>query len=231
MPGQGGGGDEDLAEVPHPPAPLGGEGTRTAIPCPLATAPHSDPRGAPGAGQETRALPHLTTAPCWTVAVPGTAESANALTKSRENFGLLPGTGGEVSREREWQRGEAAPGPPRSVAPSVFPPPQPRPAGAAPARPAPPRAAMEANPPKRKETRKSLRIKVISMGNAEVGKVRRCHWRASGGGQANYPMGSRMQAAALIERSRIGGCAGWREPIRGRSCRVVRGGWLGRVDD
>ncbi|NXR05433.1 DJC27 protein, partial [Sagittarius serpentarius] len=29
---------------------------------------------------------------------------------------------------------------------------------------------MEANPPKRKETRKSLRIKVISMGNAEVGK-------------------------------------------------------------
>lgn len=43
---------------------------------------------------------------------------------------------------------------------------------------------MEANPPKRKETRKSLRIKVISMGNAEVGKVRRCHWRAGAGGQA-----------------------------------------------
>lgn len=32
--------------------------------------------------------------------------------------------------------------------------------------------AMEANvPPKRKELAKSLRIKVISMGNAEVGKV------------------------------------------------------------
>lgn len=30
---------------------------------------------------------------------------------------------------------------------------------------------MEANLQKRKESRKSLRIKVISMGNAEVGKV------------------------------------------------------------
>lgn len=30
---------------------------------------------------------------------------------------------------------------------------------------------MEANIPKRKEPGKSLRIKVISMGNAEVGKV------------------------------------------------------------
>lgn len=53
-----------------------------------------------------------------------------------------------------------------------------------------PERAMEANMPKRKEPGKSLRIKVISMGNAEVGKVstarrqgrdlraaeRRVHW-------------------------------------------------------
>lgn len=37
---------------------------------------------------------------------------------------------------------------------------------------------MEANAAKRKEPRKALRVKVISMGNAEVGKVRRCHWLA-----------------------------------------------------
>lgn len=45
---------------------------------------------------------------------------------------------------------------------------------------------MEANLPKRKETRKSLRIKVISMGNAEVGKVRS---RGSEMGRGLAPMG------------------------------------------
>lgn len=39
---------------------------------------------------------------------------------------------------------------------------------------------MEATAAKRKEPRKALRVKVISMGNAEVGKVRRCYWLAGG---------------------------------------------------
>lgn len=30
---------------------------------------------------------------------------------------------------------------------------------------------METNPPKRRDNKKSLRVKVISLGNAEVGKV------------------------------------------------------------
>lgn len=64
---------------------------------------------------------------------------------------------------------------------------------------------MEATAPKRKEPRKPLRIKVISMGNAEVGKVRRRDWLAGGEGQARWPIGER---AAPRRRSRIGRRAG-----------------------
>lgn len=49
---------------------------------------------------------------------------------------------------------------------------------------------MEANAAKRKEPRKALRVKVISMGNAEVGKVKRCYWLASVERQVEGPISS-----------------------------------------
>lgn len=82
---------------------------------------------------------------------------------------------------------------------------------------------MEATAPKRKEPRKPLRIKVISMGNAEVGKVRRRDWLAGGEGQARWPIGER---AAPLRRSRIGrraGKAGSQSERLAAYGRVVRG--------
>lgn len=76
-------------------------------------------------------------------------------------------------------------------------------------------AAMEANAPKRKEPRKALRIKVISMGNAEVGKVRRRDWLPDNEGRARWPIGGR---AAPLRRPRVGRCAGSGEPIRAARC-------------
>jgi hypothetical protein len=50
---------------------------------------------------------------------------------------------------------------------------------------------METNVPKRKEPAKSLRIKVISMGNAEVGKVSTacCEGRTSACCESDIPIG------------------------------------------
>lgn len=58
---------------------------------------------------------------------------------------------------------------------------------------------MEANAPKRKEARKSLRIKVISMGNAEVGKVRGRSLAVGTERQASCPIGSGLPTKEAVD--------------------------------